>query len=316
MLKWVKKGLIFQPSGSYPWMKTHAQVPYTLELECVIRTYFSTRENVDDMKMFRSYSGFVDLDKNDLSKIVNISQSPITPLGCKGEFDEFGSMAGSVVFHKGIYYLYYCGWTRSKSVPYNWSIGLATSQDGVSFQRFGLGPLLGPTLTEPYLQACPIVYKLSEDDWHMFYLSGVKWFEHDGKSESQYLLMHARSNNGLDWHRDGKAIIPPVVPNECQTSASILQLDDNYILLFSYRHGTEFREKSDKGYRIGYASSTDLINWHRDDSMAGLDVSESGWDSQMVAYPHVFNLNGKTHMFYCGNDFGKEGFGWASLSSN
>jgi predicted GH43/DUF377 family glycosyl hydrolase len=266
--------------------------------------------------MFRSYSGFVDLDKNDLSKIVNVSQSPLLPLGSKGEFDEFGSMAGSVIFHKGKFLLYYCGWTRSKSVPYNWAIGLATSQDGVSFQRCGSGPLLGPTMNEPYLQACPIVYKLSEDDWHMFYLSGVKWFEHDGKSESQYLLMHARSKNGLDWHRDGKAIIPPVVPNECQTSASILQLDNNYILLFSYRHGAEFREKSDKGYRIGYASSTDLINWHRDDSMAGLDISESGWDSQMVAYPHVFNLNGEIHMFYCGNDFGKEGFGWATLSSN
>jgi hypothetical protein len=49
--------------------------------------------------------------------------------------------------------------------------------------------------------------------------------------------------------------------------------------------------------------------------MAGLEVSQSGWDSEMVAYPHVFELNGRTHMFYCGNHFGKEGFGWATLAS-
>ena len=179
MLKWHKKGLIFKPSGSKSWMKTHAQVPYTVELENVLRTYFSTREEIDSDKMFRSYSGFVDLDKNDLRRIVNVSQSPLLPLGCKGEFDEFGSMAGSIIFHKGKFYLYYCGWSRSKSVPYNWSIGLATSKNGTTFQRCGPGPILGPTLNEPYLQACPIVYKISDDDWHMFYLSGIKWFEHN-----------------------------------------------------------------------------------------------------------------------------------------
>jgi hypothetical protein len=84
-------------------------------------------------------------------------------------------------------------------------------------------------------------------------------------------------------------------------------------MLFCYRHGSEFREKSEKGYRIGCATSTDLLTWHRDDSNAGLVVSQSGWDSEMVAYPHVFDLNGQIHMFYCGNHFGKEGFGWATL---
>lgn len=315
MLKWIKKGLIFKPDGSRSWMKTHAQVPYTVELENVLRTYFSTREQIDDRRMFRSYSGFVDLDKNDLSKVINISQSPIVPLGGKGEFDEFGSMAGSVIFHAGEYRLYYCGWTRCHSVPYNWAVGLATSQDGVTFQRCGPGPLLGPALDEPFLQASPLVYKVAEDDWHMFYLSGVKWFEHAGKPESQYLVMHARSQDGLQWLRDGRAIIPPVVPDECQTSASIFQMNGRYVMLFSYRHGAEFREKPEKGYRIGYATSTDLVTWHRDDSNAGLEVSQSGWDSEMVAYPHVFDLNGQIHMFYCGNYFGKEGFGWATLAS-
>jgi hypothetical protein len=313
MLKWEKKGLIFSPDCSKPWMHSHAQVPYTVKLENVIRTFFSTREKIDGNHMFRSFSGYVDLDKNDLSKVVKVSESPIVALGGKGEFDEFGSMAGSVILHEGTYFLYYCGWTRCQSVPYAWAIGLATSQNGAEFQRFGSGPLLGPTLREPYLQACPLVYKFKKDDWYMFYLSGVKWFEHDGKAESQYLLMHARSSDGVNWVRNGKVLIPPVVPDECQTSASVFHKDGKYHLLFSYRHGAEFREKPEKGYRIGYASSRDLLNWDRDDSQAGLDVSESGWDSEMVAYPHVFHLRGQTHLFYCGNGFGKEGFGWATL---
>jgi len=315
MLKWNKKGFIFKPDGLRPWMRTHAQVPYTLELNDVVRTYFSTREEIDKIGLFRSYSGYVDLDKNDLRKVVAISESPILSLGGKGEFDEFGSMAGSVIFNEGKYYLYYCGWTRCESVPYNWAIGVATSDDAKTFKRNNNGPLLGPSTNEPYLQACPIVYKLSHKEWHMFYLSGVKWFMHSGKAESQYLLMHAQSQNGLDWVRNGKAIIPQVVPDECQTSASMFVMDDKYHLLFSYRHGADFRQNPLKGYRIGYASSYDLVNWDRDDSKAGLDISESGWDSEMVAYPHVFDLNGRKHMFYSGNYFGKEGFGWATLET-
>lgn len=315
MFKWNKKGIIFKVSGEKSWMNSHAQVPYTLELEDVVRTYFSTRESIDQNGMFRSYSGYVDLDKNNLSRIVGVSENPIISLGGQGEFDEFGSMAGSVIPHKGQYYLYYCGWTRCTSVPYNWSIGLATSDNGKIFQRKAAGPLLGAALNEPYLQACPIVYKHRDDEWHMFYLSGTKWLICSGKPESQYLLMHATSRDGLVWVRNGLPIIPAIVTDECQTSASIFYRDGLYHLIFSYRYGTRFREDSLRGYRIGYASSSDLITWRRDDAQAGIDVSVTGWDSQMVAYPHVFEINGQINMFYCGNNFGKDGFGWATLEN-
>ena len=296
-------------------MKTHAQVPYTLELSDRIRTFFSTREVADNRGMFRSHSGYVDLDKNDLTKILGISNQPIISLGEVGEFDEFGSMAGSVIYHEDKYYLYYCGWTRCESVPYNWAIGLGISNgnDSRKFNRNGPGPLMGPVTNEPYLQACPLVYKINDSEWHMFYLSGIKWLRHSEKLESQYLLMHATSSDGIEWVRNGTPIIEPIVPDECQTSASIFFRQGKYHLLFSYRFGTQFREDPQKGYRIGYASSMDLVNWVRDDTFAGIDVSKSGWDSQMIAYPHVFELNNNLHMFYCGNNFGKDGFGWASL---
>lgn len=294
-------------------MNSHAQVPYTVLHEDFIRVYFSTRERADANNQFRSFSGFVDLDRENPKKILKVSDAPILQLGGLGEFDEFGSMAGSVIKHNNLYYLYYCGWQRQVSTPYNWAIGLATSTDGEKFIKNGRGPLLGPTLDEPYLQACPIVYKLDEHDWHMFYLSGIKWIEINGKKESQYLLMHAVSNDGIHWARDGKPIIPTIVDDECQTSASIIERHGRYHMFLSYRFGTSFRDDSERGYRIGYAWSDDLKNWHRDDTKAGLDISQEGWDSEMVAYPHVVEVNSKTLMFYCGNYFGIEGFGYAIL---
>jgi hypothetical protein len=58
-------------------------------------------------------------------------------------------------------------------------------------------------------------------------------------------------------------------------------------MLFCYRQALDFRNNRESGYRIGYAYSDDLINWMRDDEIVGIDVSEDGWDSDMLCYPHV-----------------------------
>jgi hypothetical protein len=83
-------------------------------------------------------------------------------------------------------------------------------------------------------------------------------------------------------------------------------------MFFCYRYSTNYRGH-EKGYRIGYASSADGCLWTRDDARAGLDVSSDGWDAEMVSYPHILQLDGKTYMFYLGNGVGREGFGLAEL---
>ena len=135
IFNWQKLGKIFCPNENRIWMHSYAQVPFTLVLDDSLRVYFSTREAIDKNKNFRSYSGYIDLNKNNLNQILKISEKPILELGKTGEFDEFGTMAGSIIKHKNFYYLYYCGWTRCDSVPYNWAIGLAKSHDGMNFKK-------------------------------------------------------------------------------------------------------------------------------------------------------------------------------------
>jgi hypothetical protein len=49
------------------------------------------------------------------------------------------------------------------------------------------------------------------------------------------------------------------------------------------------------------------------DSRAGIGVSASGWDSEMIEYPFVFDHAGARYMLYNGNGYGKSGFGIAVL---
>ncbi|WP_374691556.1 hypothetical protein [Accumulibacter sp.] len=313
MLHWRKLGMLFRPAGRLPWMHEFAQVPTSLLLPDRLRVYFSCRPQREADGSCLSYSGFVDLDRSDPQTVLEVSPEPVLELGEAGCFDQFGVMAGSVVAVGDEFWLYYCGWSRRVAVPYDWAIGLAVSRDGGrSFSRRGRGPIVGPSLDEPYLQACPIVRRLGEDDWHMWYLSGTTWLQVAGHPESVYVIMHASSSDGVHWARDAQPVIPARVDFECQTSASTFAWQGRQRMLFSYRHGVDFRN-SERGYRIGHAVSDDLLRWQRDDDAAGIAPSAAGWDSQMICYPHVFDLDGRTLMLYCGNEFGREGFGWAEL---
>ena len=50
-------------------------------------------------------------------------------------------------------------------------------------------------------------------------------------------------------------------------------------------------------------------------ALAGIDVSESGWDSEMISYPYIVEGEGELFMFYNGNGFGRSGFGLSRLVS-
>ena len=51
--------------------------------------------------------------------------------------------------------------------------------------------------------------------------------------------------------------------------------------------------------------------WKRKDDEAGIDVSNNGFDSEMLSYPFAIVQEGKRFMLYNGNAFGKEGIGFA-----
>jgi hypothetical protein len=46
----------------------------------------------------------------------------------------------------------------------------------------------------------------------------------------------------------------------------------------------------------------------------GIDVSDDGWDSEMIEYPFVFKHDGLRYMLYNGNGYGRSGFGLAVAS--
>ena len=61
----------------------------------------------------------------------------------------------------------------------------------------------------------------------------------------------------------------------------------------------------------GYAESKDGLNWERKPEQSKIELSESGWDSEMLEYASVNRFKDTYYMIYNGNAFGKTGFGYA-----
>ena len=314
MFKWKKLGKVFTPQNveGRSWLKEFAQAPATLMFDDFVRVYFSCRPPADGNGQYVSYSAYVDLDRDDLFKIRRVAEQPILELGGLGEFDEFGTYPVSVIRDGDEVRAYYAGWTRCESVPFNVAIGQAVSRDwGNTFTKVGSGPVLSYSPHEPFVLSGPKIRRFG-DLWYLWYIAGRKWKMVQGRAEPVYKIRMATSHDGVHWIKVNKDLIESrVEEDEAQASPDVFYANGRYHMFFCYRHSTDYRSRKN-GYRIGYASSANLIDWMRDDAKAGIDVSEEGWDAEMISYPHLFVLDGKTYLAYLGNEVGRYGFGLAT----
>jgi predicted GH43/DUF377 family glycosyl hydrolase len=303
---WRKLGLIFNPSGEYEWMKTHAMMPVMDRIEDdYARIYFSARDDKN-----RSQGAFIEVNLNDPFKILSISKVPVLELGQLGAFDDSGIMPTSIVTNKNRKYLYYNGWTLGKNVPFFSFNGVAISTDeGATFRKFSRGPaVLFSNDVDPYSTFAPFVIK-DDLNWKMWYVSLIKWVEDSGSLKHYYNIRYAESEDCIHWNRDGHVCID--FSNEFEYAiARPFVLKENGIFKMWY----SFRESAAvKSYRIGYAESPDAKHWKRMDDEIGLDVSPEGWDSEMIEYSYLFDHKGNRFMLYNGNSFGRTGVGLAVL---
>ena len=318
-MKWIKQGVIFNPSN----YKFHnepmqfAQSPQTLVLGDFVRIYFSTRKK--DNGKFLSVISFIDIDKT-FKQVLSVAKDTVIELGEPGCFDEHGIFPVNILRDGDKILAYTCGWSRRVSVPVETSTGLAISNNnGISFNKIGAGPVLTSSLHEPMLVGDSFVKKY-DGIFHMWYIFGKAWLPQQGAEPPAriYKIAHATSKDGIAWIKEeGRQIIKDHLDEEeCQALPTVIKIGEKYHMYFCYRYATDFRNNPARGYRLGYAYSNDLINWQRDDKNAGIELSETGWDSEMMCYPHIFECDGKVYLLYNGNEFGKHGFGIAVLKSD
>jgi hypothetical protein len=298
-MRWRKLGRIFQPDGNYPWMRSHAANPVAEHRGAdVFRVYFSSRDERN-----RSSIAWLEIDLRRPLEVLRLAEQPVIAPGTTGAFDDSGASMGCLVAAPGgARHLYYLGWNLGVTVPWRNSIGLAISaRADAPFEKYSPAPVLDRSRFDPYSVSYPSV--LREDAaWRMWYGSNLSWGA--SKEDMLHVIKHAQSRDGLQWSAGGETAVGLRAGELGLSRPCVLKENGRYRMWYSYRGAA---------YRIGYAESADGRTWTRDDGAAGIGVSDSGWDSEAVAYPHVFDHAGARYLLYNGNGYGKTGFGLAVL---
>lgn len=302
-MRWTKKGRIYVPDGSQSWARKYAfpPTPYFLDGE-VIRVYVAF---CDENTVGRI--GYVDILADNPSSVLNVSREPVLDIGEPGAFDENGVLPTSIVEVDGKLYLYYVGYQLGMKVRYFQFEGLAISEDGGnSFQRRLRVPVTDRSDAELLNRTSAFVRRRNQQ-FEMWYVGGSEWTTVNGKSLPMYNIRYLVSPDGINWGKEGRVCIDYANDDEHAFGKPFV-FDDGQLQRMFY----SIRTRS-KGYRLGYAESLDGLEWFRKDSEVGIDVSESGWDSEMIAYSSVVRHKDRIYLFYNGNNLGESGFGYAEL---
>lgn len=302
-MEWKKLGQFFVPDSDSVY--THAMFPIVEiidESQGSIRVYYTHRDQ--ENYGFPSYLEATISGEN--HQVVYNHDKPIIAHATLGHFDDSGINPTSIVKTEQATLLYYYGWNLGVTVPFRNSIGVAKQEKGsVFFKRLFPGAILDRSKDYPHLCATPYVL-LENNLFKMWFASGDPWIIVDGKPQIACHVGYAESHNGIDWVRQTTPAVASGISGDHVVSTPCVKKDaDMYRMWYSYR-GSK--------YRIGYAESCDGKTFTRKDDQTGITVSDSGWDSDMVCYPCVFDLQGRRYMLYCGNSYGKTGIGLAILA--
>lgn len=298
-MKWRKLGRVFSPDNNFEWMCTHAANPVAEYLGGDhYRIYFSSRDNQS-----RSSIGWIEIDLRKPTEVLRISELPVLAPGRPGMFDDSGASVSCLVRDHNKRYLFYVGWNLGVTVPWRNSIGLATGAVEIpGITKYSEAPVMDRDAMDPYSLSYPWVM-LDNGLWKMWYGSNLSW----GSSEKDmnHVIKYAESRDGIHWERSGVIAVNFQRSDEYALARPCVVKDGNrFKMWYSYRG---------KSYRIGYAESPDGIRWVRKDQEAGIDAAVSGWDSEMIEYPSVFDHQEERYMLFNGNGYGKSGFGLAVL---
>ena len=297
---WRRRGRVALDTHAAPWAHTHAALPVVERQGDRLFVYLSLRDTDG-----RARIGRAELTMDPTPTFCTLEPNPVLDLGALGAFDDSGVTTSCLVTDGPRRLLFYTGWSLGVSVPFYLMAGLAVSVEGGPFTRVSAAPVMERSAVDPFLTASPFV--LHEGDrWRAWYVSATEWRPGPSGPVHYYHIRYAESSDGVAWIRDGTVCLDYASPDEHAFARPWVVCDrDMYRMWFAVRGAR---------YAIGYAESEDGIRWNRQLSPV-LTAGSEAWESDMVAYPCVFDWRGQRYMLYNGNDYGRTGVGLAVLDA-
>lgn len=312
-MQWERRGVLLGAPPQRSWSSSHVALPAVEKTaDGTLNLYYSPRDEQGRAHIARSR---LEVGRDGGLSVSEHDPDPVLSPGELGAFDDAGVTVSCVVEGAGEQgtLLYYTGWSLGVSVPFYFYAGLAVRRPGeTAFKRVSKAPILERNAVDPYLTASPWVLRESEGMWRMWYVSCARWEMEEGAMEDEpathsprhyYHVRYAESSNGVRWQREGQVAIDFKNAGEYAMGRPCVVHDKDGYHMWLCARG--------ESYRLAYASSADGMRWERKDADTELSAPAEAWDSEMSAYPSVFERGETRYLLYNGNGYGRSGVGYA-----
>jgi predicted GH43/DUF377 family glycosyl hydrolase len=210
--------------------------------------------------------------------------APVLARAPAGAWDSGDTLNPAIVKRDGIYYNFYSGFDGS-----TWRTGLATSADGLTWQRQGM--VLAPdpgTWEGSYIAANGSALLVDGQFWY-WYVAGPK--------ETPRLGL-ARSHDGRHWTR----LRAPVLETGPRGSWDERGVADPYVIRAGpYFYLFYLGQDRARRQRLGVARSTDGVTWWKLRTNPVLELGEDRtFDENGLGEPAVWQSQGAYWMLYTG----------------
>lgn len=285
---WKKLGIIYNVNNANNKLLTHASNPLAIHLkDDIYRIFYSGRDSQNVSSV-----SYVDYDIVKM-KIISDFKEPIITAK-EGTFYSHGVTIGNSWKEGSDRYIGFMGWQQREGEHWRGDIGK------FNLKTKEISLVLGKNQEDKISLSYPHVEHIN-GKYYMWYGSTINWTSSNG--EMVHVIKLASSYDMKEWEFHGINIPYKVGKAQAFSKPTVRIKNSVYQVWYSYRSG------DGTPYRIGYAYSGDKINWKYQQS--NLNVSDIGWDSNMVCYPHVFEHKNCLYMLYNGNSYGIKGFGMA-----
>lgn len=332
---WVKRGVVLVPGFAGPRSQKRVSAPSIVKLKNGrLRMYFwAMGYPTKDMPPGADYFHYIFAAEaspdNPLSWKLIDSEPVLGPATSGNIRDRGPGFPWVVPRDDGPWLMYYGAWgTWAPPKHLANRTGLAISKDqGLSWEVVNetVLPLGKPGSYDAGLTGSVDVMRTGPERYMMWYTAGERYSEvtyHiNGVGDFYRSIVNigmARSNDGIEWEKLPQPALRPrgdAVPDQYEAVVSkpcVLLIDGVYHMWLSVG---SMQGKGYRGYRLGYATSTDGVNWKRYYEQI-LPPTPGAFDSENQSYPMVVDMGKQLWMFYVGNSFGDTGIGVATLDKD
>lgn len=203
-------------------------------------------------------------------------EAPVLDIS-SGSWDSLHVSSPGVICEYNLCKMWYGGESESDKT----SIGYATSTDGINWTKYQNNPVLQPSVIDGVTERGVGEPTIVHNDKYRL------WYTSIGPSEA-YRIGYAISDDGLNWIKGAKfALVRGTGWEDRGVSHPYVIFENGIYHMWYSAWGLT------GGWKLGYATSTDGINWTRSSSNP-LSVPSLGH----IGAPSVIKINNLYHLYY------------------